>query len=497
MSMLLLSLLSEHLLSENLLLLASLLVFVAILVTKVGSKLGAPSLLLFLLLGIAVGADGLGFRFDDYEVAESIGHFAMTIILFTAGLETSLEETRPVIKKGLTLSTLGVFLTVTLTGVFIWLLNGRSGEIHLLACIMLAAVMGSTDSASVFSMLREKKLHLREDLAPMLELESGSNDPMAYMLTIIMVKFLTTEGLMEQGGWTLFFAGALVLVIQIVVGVAVGLAVGYAGKWVLEKVSFSGFALTSILILSMGFLTNGLASLLHGNGLLAIYITAVIIGNKVKLKQKKEIANFFDGITWLMQLLMFLVLGLLARPSQMLHVLLPAIAIGSFMLLIARPASVFLCMLPFKKSLSFRARLFVSWVGLKGAGPILFALCPVVAGLERSSEMFNIVFIITLFSLLLQGTTLRKVAGWLRLTYEETPQAETFGMEIPEEMGFMRDHIVGADELAMGSTLRDLHLPHGVRVMMVRRGERFLVPHGSMKLEEGDHLVIIIGESDD
>lgn len=487
---------SGHFLSENLLLLASLLVFVAILVTKVGSKLGAPSLLLFLLLGMAVGADGLGFRFDDYHSAESIGHFAMTIILFTAGLETSMEETRPMFKMGITLSTLGVFLTVALTGVFIWLLNGRTGEIHLMACIMLAAVMGSTDSASVFAVLREKKLHLRENLAPMLELESGSNDPMAYMLTIILVKFLTTDGLMTQGGWTVFFTLFLVLIIQVVVGVAVGFAVGYAGKWLLEKVSFSGFALTSILILSMGFLTNGLASLLHGNGLLSIYITAIIIGNKVKLKQKKEITNFFDGITWLMQLLMFLVLGLLARPSQMLSVLLPALAIGSFMLLVARPASVFLSLLPFK-GLTNRAKLFVSWVGLKGAGPILFALCPVVAGLERSSEMFNIVFIITLFSLVLQGTSLNTVARWLRLTYEETPQAETFGMEIPEEMGFMRDHIVGPDELANGSTLRDLHLPHGIRVMMVRRDGRFLVPHGSMQLFEGDHLVIIIGESDD
>ena len=492
----LLSAVSGELLSENLLLLASLLVFVAILVTKVGSKLGAPSLLLFLLLGMVVGADGLGLRFDDYHVAESIGHFAMTIILFTAGLETSIEETRPVFGKGVMLSTAGVFLTVTLTGLFIWFMSGRTGEIQLLACFMLATVMGSTDSASVFSLLREKKLHLRENLAPMLELESGSNDPMAYMLTIILVKFLTTEGLLQQGGWTLFFAGAVVLVIQIVVGVAVGIAIGYAGKWLLEKVSFSGFALTSILILSMGFLTNGLASLLHGNGLLALYITAIIIGNKVKLKQKKEITNFFDGLTWLMQLLMFLVLGLLARPSQMLPVLLPALAIGSFMLLVARPASVFLSLLPFK-GLSGRAKLFISWVGLKGAGPILFALCPVIAGLERSSEMFNIVFIITLFSLLLQGTSLRPVARWLRLTYEETPQAETFGMEIPEEMGFMRDHIVGPDELADGSTLRDLHLPHGVRVMMVRRAGRFLVPHGSMQLEVGDHLVIIIGESDD
>ena len=496
MSMLPLSIFSVHLLSENLLLLASLLVFVAILVTKVGSKLGAPSLLLFLLLGMAVGGDGLGLRFDDYEVAESIGHFAMTVILFSAGLETSLSETKPVFKKGVMLSTLGVFLTVTLTGLFIWLISGRSGQIHVLTCFMLAAVMGSTDSASVFSVLREKKLHLRENLGPMLELESGSNDPMAYMLTIILVKVLSTQGLPTDSTWSMIIAAFLVLVVQIVVGVAVGYALGFAAKWLLDKVQFSSFALTSILILSVGFLTNGLASVLHGNGLLSIYVAAIIIGNKAKLTNRKEILQFFSGITWLMQLVMFLLLGLLARPSHMLPVLLPALGIGLFMILVARPASVFLSLLPFK-GLSFRAKTFVSWVGLKGAGPILFALCPVVAGLERSSEMFNIVFIITLFSLLVQGTSLRKMAGWLKLSYEETPQAETFGMEIPEEMGIMRDHVVGPDDLSNGSTLREMRLPHGVRVMMVRRGERFLVPHGSMKLEEGDHLVIIIGESDD
>lgn len=494
--MMLLSIFSVHLLSENLLLLASLLVFVAILVTKVGSKLGAPSLLLFLLLGMVVGADGLGLHFEDYEVAESIGHFAMTIILFSAGLETSVSETKPVFKQGVLLSSLGVFIMVALTGVFIWLLPGKSADSSIMACFLLAAVMGSTDSASVFSVLREKKLRLRENLGPLLELESGSNDPMAYMLTIILVKFFTTQGGVETGAMPLVLSGLVVLLVQVVVGLAVGFGLGYATKWLLSKVHFSSFALTSILILSVGFLTNGLASLLYGNGLLSIYVAAIIIGNKVKLPQRKEILQFFNGITWLMQLVMFLILGLLARPSQMLPVLLPALLIGLFMIVVARPASVFLCLLPFK-GLSNRAKVFVSWVGLKGAGPILFALCPVVAGLERSSEMFNIVFIITLFSLLLQGTSLKKVAGWLKLSYEETPHAQTFGMEVPEEMGIMRDHVVTGEDLSLGKTLREMHLPHGVRVMMVRRGERYLVPHGSMQLEEGDHLVIIIGESDD
>lgn len=491
-----LSIFEVELLSGNLLLLCSVLIFVAILVTKLGTKFGVPSLLLFLLLGMAAGADGLGLQFEEYEVAEAIGHFAMTVILLSAGLETSLRETRPVLKQGLSLSTLGVILTVGLTGGFVYFVFGKNAEMSILVCLLLAAVMGSTDSASVFSILRNKQLRLRENMAPMLELESGSNDPMAYTLTIILAKLITSESLQAYSGFKLAMAATLVVLLQIAVGVAVGFAVGYAARWVLDHVRLPGFALTAILILSIGFFANGIASVLHGNGLLAIYISAIVISNKARLPQRKEILTFMDGLTWLMQLVMFLVLGLLARPSQMLQALLPALIIGLFMMFIARPVSVFTCLLPFR-NLTARAKLLTSWVGLKGAGPILFALYPVVVGIENGSEMFNIVFLITLFSLTLQGTTLGPFAKLLRLSYDETPKVETFGMEIPEEMGMLRDHIVTEDDLAGGPTLRDMHLPHGIRVMMVRRDGKFLVPHGSMPLQVGDNLVIIMGDSDD
>ena len=490
-----LSVFSVNLLSENLLLLASILVFVAILVTKVGSRLGAPALLLFLLLGMAVGQDGLGVKFEDYELAESIGHFAVTIILFAAGFETSLEETKPVFKQGVLLSTLGLVLTVALTGVFIWLVSGKAYGAGLMACLLLAAVMSSTDSASVFSVLRDKKLRLKENLGPMLELESGSNDPIAYMLTITLVGYFIDGSVQSHTGLAVLFSGFFLLLKQVIVGIAVGYAMGYASKWVLSRVRLSG-ALTSILILSIGLFTNGIASVMHGNGLLACYLTAIIIGNKVQIEHKRVVNNFFGTFTWLMQLIMFLMLGLLARPSLMLPVILPSLFIGLFMMLVARPASVFLCLSPFKE-ISFKAKALVSWVGLKGAGPILFALCPIVAGLQRSSEMFNIVFLITLFSLLLQGGTLGKLSGWLNLTDTEPRKAETFGMEVPEEMGRMRDHVVTEEDLVRGASLRAIHLPHGIRVMMVRRDGKFLVPHGSMELVPGDHLIIIEGESDD
>ena len=493
-----LSIFSVNLLSGNLLLLASILVFAAILVTKVGTRFGVPSLLLFLTIGMIAGGDGIGLKFSDFSIAESIGHFAMTIILFTGGLETSLSDTKPVMKQGVILSTLGVFLTSLLTGLFVYLLLGKYlGPIGstLTGCLLLSSVMGSTDSASVFSVLRGRKMHLREQLGPMLELESGSNDPMAYVLTIIFVKILTVAST-ASGAGSMIWTGLGILVVQIVMGFLVGIAVGYGAKLVLAKVSLPSDSLYAILILSIGFFADGMASLAYGNGLLAIYVSAIVINNKAEIPHKKDVLKFFDGMTWLMQLLMFLMLGLLVVPSDMLKVALPALAIGLFMMFVARPVTVFLCLLPFRK-LSAKSKIFVSWVGLKGVGPILFAMYPLVVGVEGASVIFNIVFFITLISLLAQGITLSPVAKWLGLSYDEDPEVETFGMEIPEEMGMLRDHTVSEDDLIRGSTLRDMSLPHGIRVMMVRRGDHFLVPHGSMNLQVGDHLVIIVGESDD
>lgn len=484
-------------LSDQLLLLASLLVFAAVLITKVGARLGAPSLLLFLIVGMVAGADGLGLEFSRYEIAESIGHFAMTVILFAGGLETSLPETKPVIRQGILLSTVGIILTTAFTGIFIYLTVGNFiGGVALtfLGSLMIAAVMSSTDSASVFSILRGKNLNLRENLGPMLELESGSNDPMAFVLTIILVGVFSTD--VQAGSGALLLKGTGILMVQLAVGLAVGFVIGYLSKWVLEKVDLENVSLYAIMVFSIGFLANALASILHGNGLLSLYIAAVIIGNHVQLKHRRDVLKFSDAMTWVMQLMMFLMLGLLARPSHMLRILGPALLIGLFMLFVARPLAVYLTLLPFRK-MSFRAKTFVSWVGLKGAGPILFALTPVVAGLEGATDIFNIVFVISLLSLILQGFSLPVIARWLKLSYDADPQVETFGMEIPEEMGMLRDHTVLEEELGEGKTLRDLHLPHGIRVIMVRRGERFLVPHGSMELLAGDHLMIILGESDD
>lgn len=495
--MLPLSVFAFNLHAENLLLLASVLVFFAILITKVGARFGAPSLLLFLLLGMATGADGLGVTFQDYETAESIGHFAMTVILFTGGLETSLRETKTVMRQGVLLSTAGVLLMTVLTGLFIYFIT-RCGlgipETSLIVCFLVAAIMSSTDSASVFSVLRTRRLQLRENLGPLLELESGSNDPMAYLLTILIVQLLSVAK--DTGTAAAGLSVLLILVLQMAIGYGLGILLGKAATWALEKIKLSSSSLYAIMILSIAFFSNGFSNLLFGNGLLTLYIVGIMVGNSDKLQYKKDVLKFFDAMTWLMQLLMFLMLGLLARPSQMGPVLLPALLIGVFMMLIARPASVFLTLLPFR-GMSARAKTLVSWVGLKGAGPILFALYPVVTGVEGGAFIFNIVFCITLLSLVVQGMTLRPAAKVLKLSYEEEPEVETFGLELPEEMGMLRNHTVTADDLKHAQDLRELHLPHGIRVVMVRREDKFLVPHGSMKLQEGDQLVIVMGETDD
>ena len=351
----------------------------------------------------------------------------------------------------------------------------------------------------MFNILRSKRLQLRENLGPMLELESGSNDPMAYVCTIILVKLvnggLEVEAGGQMAGATVFMV-ALVLVYQVAIGLVVGYLVGRFSKWVLGRINLNSSPLVSILILSLAFFSNGIASLVGGNGLLALYVSAIMIGNAPTLPQKKEVLKFFDGISWLSQLLMVLMLGLLAHPSQMPKVLVPALLIGLFMMLVARPAAVFISLIGFRK-LPVRAKLFTSWVGIKGAGPILFALYTVVHEVGGSDIIFNIVLVITLLSLLTQGMTLPLVARWLNLSIDEDPQVETFGLDLPEEMGMMRDHIVAPEDLQRGETLRDLHLPHGIRVIMVKRREKFIVPHGSLKLEPEDHLLILMGDTED
>ena len=376
-------------LSGDLMLLLSILVFVAVLSNKIGTKFGVPSMLVFLVIGMLAGQDGLGLKFDNLHMAEFVSHLGMTVILLTGGLETEMEETKPVLKQGILLSTVGVLLTILLTGGFIYFAIGKSiGGVatSLMGAMLIAAVLSSTDSTAVFSILRSKRLQLRENLGPMLELESGSNDPMAYISTIILVKVVSGVEIIRLGlpDWSVGLQVVVVLIYQIAAGFFVGWLVGRFASWLFPKVNLKSSPMISIMVLSLAFFANGFGSLIGGNGLLALYVAAIIMGNSPTLPQKKEVLKFFDGISWLAQLLMVLILGILAHPSHIPPVLVPALMIGLFLLFVARPAAVFMTLLPYHK-LPVRAKLFISWVGLKGAGPILFALYPVVHEVQGAS----------------------------------------------------------------------------------------------------------------
>ena len=472
--------------AENILLIGSILLFVSIVVGKTGYRFGVPALLLFLLVGMLFGSDGLGLQFHNAKIAQFIGMVALSVILFSGGMDTKFKEIRPILSPGIVLSTVGVFLTALFTGLFIWYLSGMSWtNIHfpLITSLLLASTMSSTDSASVFAILRSQKMNLKHNLRPMLELESGSNDPMAYMLTIVLIQFIQSDG-MGTGN----IIGSFI--IQFLVGAAAGYILGKLAILILNKINIDNQSLYPILLLSFVFFTFAITDLLRGNGYLAVYIAGMMVGNH-KITFRKEIATFMDGLTWLFQIIMFLMLGLLVNPHEMIEVAVVALLIGVFMIVIGRPLSVFLCLLPFRK-ITLKSRLFVSWVGLRGAVPIIFATYPVVANVEGSNMIFNIVFFITIVSLIVQGTSVSFVARLLHLSTPLEKTGNDFGVELPEEIDTdLSDMTITMEMLNEADTLKDINLPKGTLVMIVKRGDEFLIPNGTLKLHVGDKLLLI------
>lgn len=481
--------------SENLLLVGSILIFCSILITKAGGRFGLPVLLLFLVAGMLFGCDGLGIHFDNMGQAQFVGMVALCVILFTGGLETKIEDIKPVLGPGLTLSTLGVLLTTLFTGAFIFLLSEwkwMSLELPLITCFLMAATMSSTDSATVFNLLRSRNANMKNNLQPMLELESGSNDPMAYILTIVLIQLALTFG--NSSGENVDFAVLFIetlktLVQQFAAGAMMGLFAGYGTVWFMKKVNIDNMPLYSIMLISIVFFTFAFSDLLDGNGYLAVYITGIIVGNN-KMKNRRQVSAFFDGMTWIMQIGMFLLLGLLVDPSEMWKTALAALFIGIFMMLVARPLSVFISLLPFK-NITIAAKTLVSWVGLRGAVPIIFAIYPVVENVPGSKDIFNVVFFITLLSMVLQGSTIIACAKKLNLLLPVNDE-HNFNVDLPEEAG-EQGEITITEELLdeKGNTLQSLGLPKGVLVVMIKRGDRYIVPTGTVELQAGDHLLTI------
>ncbi|KAA6323875.1 potassium/proton antiporter [termite gut metagenome] len=472
--------------SENILLVGSILLFISIWVSKTGYRFGVPALLLFLLVGMLFGSDGFGLQFNDVKQAKFIGIMALSIILFSGGMDTKFKEVRPILTPGIVLSTVGVLLMTTFTGLFIWFITGTSitdMQLPLTTALLMAAVMSSTDSASVFSILRSQKINLKNNMRPMLELESGSNDPMAYMLTIIMIEIIQTSGMAwEHILWS--------LVIQFVVGASFGYLLGKLAILVLNKLNIDNQSLYAILLLAFILFTVSVTERFEGNGYLAVYIAGMMVGNN-KIPNRRETAIFLDGLSWLFQIIMFLVLGLLVAPHELLKIAPIALLVGVFTIIFSRPVSVLLCMLPFPQ-IHIRSRLFLSWVGLRGAVPIIFATYPVVAGVEGSRIIFNIVFFITIISLVVQGTTISFVARKLDLILPYKKIGNDFGVELPEEIdSSLSDMIVTQEMLEKANTLKDMNLPKGTLVMIVKRGNKFLVPNGTLKLHVKDKLLLI------
>ncbi len=481
--------------SGNILFIGSILIFCSILITKAGGRFGMPTLLLFLVAGMLFGNDGLGIHFDNMAQAQFVGMVALCIILFTGGVETKIDDIRPVFGPGLTLSTVGVLLTTLFTGAFIFGLSKwslLSLELPLITCFLLAATMSSTDSATVFNILRGKNMRLKNNLQPLLELESGSNDPMAYIMTIMLIQLALTVGdssLSTLNKNELLISSLSTLVQQFASGAMIGAGAGFSTVWIMKKVNLNNIPLYSIMLMSIVFFTFAVTDMLGGNGYLAVYIAGIIVGNN-KMSNRKQIVAFFDGLTWIVQIGMFLLLGLLVKPCEMWKTAIAALLIGIFMMVISRPLSVVISLLPFK-NISAASKVFVSWVGLRGAVPIIFATYPVVEHIPGSDSIFNIVFFITLLSLVLQGGTITAAAKKLDLLLPPLPK-NNFNVELPEEAGELCEITITPELLeSKGDTLQSLDLPKGVLVMLVKRGEQYMVPNGSLKLAEGDHLLMV------
>ena len=469
---------------ENIVVVGALLLFVAVLAGKVAYRFGAPALLLFLGVGMLFGLDFISYR--SVDITQFIGMMSLCVILFTGGMDTSFREIRPIIGPGVVLATAGVVMTALVLAGFVWLIAPWLGlEMPFALALLLASTMSSTDSASVFSILRSKKQGLKEHLRPLLELESGSNDPMAYMLTILLIGVLSNTS--EHVGLGM---SVVAFVVQMVVGALSGYLVGRLAVWTINRIGLANHSLYVVLLLAFVFFSFAFTDLVGGNGYLAVYLSGLVIGNH-KLVQKRPLTVFFDGFTWLMQIVMFLTLGLFVNSDELLQpeVLILGCSVGFFLILVARPLSVFACLLPFRK-FTARARLYISWVGLRGAVPILFAIYPMMDDVEYADLLFNVVFLSTIISLLVQGTTVSGMANLLGLAYEERESA--FDVNMHEDMKSVLTEVeVNESMLESGHTLKDIVLPENTLVMMICRDGEYFVPQGKTELRLGDKLLVI------
>lgn len=456
------------------------LLLVSVLASKLSTRLSLPALVLFLLIGMLAGSEGIGgIYFDDPQVAQSVGVVALIFILFSGGLSTSLAQIRPVLVSGILLSTVGVLLTAGVVAVFAALLLAFSP----LEALLVGAITAATDAAAVFSILRTQRIGLKGNTVPLLEFESGSNDPMAIFLTISAIQLLQQPDLP-----LLNLAG--IFVRQMSFGVGFGLGFGYAAVWLLNRLRLEADGLYPVLTTALVLLTYTLTALPGGSGFLAVYIVGLVMANRTLIHQN-SLARFHDALSWLMQIMMFLVLGLLVFPSRLPPVTVPGVLIAMILIFVARPVSVFTVLL-FSR-FDWRDKLMISWVGLRGATPIVLATFPLLAGIPQSDTIFNIVFFTVLVSVLLQGSSLVRVAHLLRLTMPlvdrpRYPLEPVTGTDLRDELVELE---VAPESPAVDRQIVRLGLPDGCLIVLIARGPEIVLPNGNTVIEAGDVLLML------
>ncbi|MBB6096861.1 cell volume regulation protein A [Deinobacterium chartae] len=459
---------------------AALLGLLSIIATKVSGRLGIPGLLVFLAIGMLAGSEGLGgIDFDDPLAAQFLGILGLSFILFSGGLATQWRTVRPVLGPGLALATLGVAFTTLLVGLFAtWLLG-----ISLVEGLLLGAVVSSTDASAVFSVLRERALGLKGQVKPLLEFESGINDPMAVFLTIGLTELALHP---EQSGWTI----VPMFLRQMLLGGLLGLLLGRASVWLVNRLNLPFDGLYPVLTVMLVLLIYGLSAALGGSGFLAVYLAAVVMGNS-EFIHKRSLTQFHEGITQLFEIGLFLALGLLVFPSQLLSVATAALLISLFLMFVARPISVYLSLLPWP--MKKREKSMVAWVGLRGAVPIVLATFPLLERAPGANLIFNIAFFIVLTSVLLQGTTLPLVARLLRVSAPLPEKTPLFLEYTPTGAG--RNDLVEVNvphgSSVVGRRIVDLHFPKEALIVLIHRGGQFIIPRGATTLEGGDSLQIL------
>jgi len=466
---------------EGILFISGTLIIIAVLLSKASSRLGIPALLFFLGLGMLSGSEGLGgIYFDDPWIAQFLGSIALAYILFSGGLDTKWSDVKKVVRPAITLSTLGVLLTAVLLGYFVHL----TLKLPLLESLLLGAIVSSTDAAAVFSILRNREVRLQGKIEPLLEFESGSNDPMAVLLTIGLTGLITNG---DQSAVELI----PYFLVQMSLGIAIGLLSGRFFTWLINRMNLKIEGLYTVFTIAIVLLIFGLTNSLNGNGFLAVYLAGLAMGNK-NFIHKRTLRKFHDGLAWLMQILMFLALGLLVFPSEVVPVTGIGLLISVFLILVARPISVMISLI--KTDFTIREKAMISWVGLRGAVPIILATFPLLAGVKNADLIFNIVFFVVITSSLIQGTSLTVMSKWLQV---QSPLPAKYARTLPQDIELTSDGALNIFEVkcgagACGQKIMDLDIPEEVLVVLVERDQAYIIPRGDMTIQEGDRLHVLL-----